>query len=356
MSGDQVPPGAPVPAVLARIKGQPRAVAELGAAARLPVHAYLLVGPPGSGKREAAVAFAAALLCPLGGCGRCEVCRRVLAETHPDLIVLDRTGASITVGEAREISRLAVRTPTEADRKVLVLTDFHLVGPAAPALLKTVEEPPASAVFVITAERVTPELVTIASRCLRIGFSPLAVEEMAAVLRAEGIEPVTAAGAAGAARGRLDRARRLAGDPGFSERRRAWSSVPDRLDGTGATAVVLAADLLESCEAALEPLRRRQAEEAAALAERGRLTGEAGGAREMEDRHRREQRRVRTDELRGGLTALAEAYRDRVLGGDARRADAAASAALAVDRAGQALIRNPNEALLLQALFLELGG
>lgn len=352
-----MPPAITIPPVLARIQGQPRAQADLAAAVAAPVHAYLLVGPGGSGKREAAVAFAAALLCPEGGCGRCDTCRRVLAESHPDLVLVERTGASITVGEAREISRLAARTPTEAPRKVLVMTDFHLVGPAAPALLKTIEEPPASAVFAITADRVTADLVTIASRCVKVGFSPLAEAEIAGILATEGADEAAALEVARAAGGRIDRARQLLGDENFAARRAAWRSIPDRLDGTGATVMILTAELLEAGEAALEPVRRRQAAEAADLGERARLTGERPAAKDLEERHRREQRRARLDELRAGLGALEEAYRDRLVAAtDPRQARAAAEAATAVDEAGQALIRNPNEALLLQSLLFRLGG
>ena len=345
-----------IPPVLGWIKGQDRAVAALAAAARSPVHAYLLVGPPGSGKRDAAVGFAAALLCPRGGCGQCEACRRVLEESHPDLAVLERTGASITVGEAREVIRLAARSPMEGERKVLLLTDFHLVGPAAPALLKTIEEPPGSAIFVITAEHVSADLVTIASRCVKVELSPLSERTVAEILQAEGFDPGTAAEVAAASGGRIDRARLLVDDPGFAERRQAWRSVPGRLDGTGATVMVLAAELLAGCESALEPLKRRQAEEAAGAAERAAAAGTREGGKDLEERHRRQQRRVRTDELRAGLSALAEAYRDRlVAAGSGPEAEAALQAVATVERAGQELVRNPNESLLLHALLARLG-
>src|SRR5437763_15637341 len=105
------------------VVGQERAVNALRAAAVNPVHAYLLVGPPGTGKRAAAQAFAAALLCPHGGDGTCESCRQALTGTHPDLVVVERQGAAITVGQAAEITRLAVRSPVQSERKGLVLVD-----------------------------------------------------------------------------------------------------------------------------------------------------------------------------------------------------------------------------------------
>ena len=311
-----------IPPVLGAVTGQDRAVAALAAAARSPVHAYLLLGPPGAGKRDTAVAFAAALLCPDGGCGTCQTCRRVLAGLHPDVAVRERTGASITVGEAREVVRLSARRPSEAARKVLILTELHLVGPAAPALLKTIEEPVAGTVFVLTAEAVSPEMVTIASRCVRVDLAPP-----------------------------------TGGPPEAEARRRAWGEVPARLDGTGATVARLAAGLLEGCESALEPLRRRQADEVAAATARAKEMGERGaGLRELEERHRRQQRRVRTDELKAGLAALAAEYRDRMVAARSQgEIRAAAVAVAAIDEAGRELVRNPNESLMLQALLVRLG-
>src|SRR5438874_5144213 len=157
-------------AVLGQLVGQEQAARRLSAAASSPVHAYLFAGPPGSGKRDAARAFAAALLCPNGGDGTCSVCERVLAGVHPDVVVVERAGPYITVDQAREIVRLAMRSPNEGSRKVLVLTDFHLVREAAPTLLKIIEEPPESTVFVILAEHLPPELETIASRCVQVEF------------------------------------------------------------------------------------------------------------------------------------------------------------------------------------------
>src|SRR3954464_10679931 len=210
---------APPPTGLyADVVGQERAVSQLVASALSPVHAYLLVGPPGTGKRAAAQSFAAALLCPNGGDGTCESCRQAIVGVHPDLVVVERAGAAISVPQAAEITRLAVRSPVQSARKVLVLVDFHLVAEAGPALLKTIEEPPPSTVFVILAEHVPSELVTIASRCVRIDFGPLAPERVALALVAEGVEPSIAAEAAASSGGRLDRARLLASDAGFGER------------------------------------------------------------------------------------------------------------------------------------------
>ncbi|HET7488288.1 MAG TPA: hypothetical protein VFJ85_10190 [Acidimicrobiales bacterium] len=337
--------------------GQERAVAQLRAAAASPVHAYLLVGPPGTGKRSAARSFAAALLCPDGGCGACEHCRRALAGVHPDVVVRERTGPYITVGDAREIARLGALSPVEGSRKVLVLVDFHLVEDAAPALLKAIEEPPPTTVYVILAEQVPPPLVTIASRCVRVDFAPVPTAALAAALAAEGVDPALAAEVAEASGGRPDRARLLASDTGFAARRAAWRAVPDRLDGTGAAAATLADELLAGLETVVGPLQARQAAELAEVAARAKLYGDRPGERkDLEARHKREERRARTDELRFGLATLAGAYRDLLAGSSGGGRAAGALAALeAVGAANEALAHNPNVTLLLQALLVRLG-
>lgn len=336
----------------AGVIGQDRAVAQLRAAAKAPVHAYLLVGPAGTGKQAAARAFAASLMCPSGGCGECSACHRALDGVHPDVVVVRREGAFISVPRAREITQLAARSPLEGSGKVLILTEFHLVDKAGPALLKTIEEPPPGTVFVILAEQVPEELVTIASRCCRIDFGPIAAETLAAALKADGVDAAAAAEAAEAAGGSLDRARLLASDPEFSARRAVWRGAPDRLDGSGSVAAEVASELAAAAEAVLGPVRARQEAEIAALKERARQYGERESIpKDVDERHRREQRRARTDELRSGFAILAATYRDRLVAGGGSECLAAIDA---IGSANEALIRNPNESLLLQALMVRL--
>lgn len=348
--------------------GQDAAVAALRAAAVRPVHAYLLVGAPGTGTRAAAQSFAAAILCASGGDGSCDVCRRVLRGIHPDLVVIEREGPSITIGMAREIGQAAARSPVEGDRKVLLLDDFHLVREAGPALLKTIEEPPPSTVFVITAEFVPPELVTIASRCVQIDFRPLSLETVAGALRADGVAADLAMELAAAADGRLDRARLLAGDAEFVLRRDAWRGVPSRLDGTGTMAAAVAGELVALLERSVGPLRDRQAEEvaehSARLARANEVVGRSGGSKrasktgvkDLEERHKREIRRQRTDELKAGLAAMAGVYRDRLAaGGPSGEAANAIESVRLIQELYANLAYNPNELLQLQALVVRLG-
>jgi DNA polymerase-3 subunit delta' len=348
-----------VPPVLARLAGQPRAVQVLSASISRPLHAYLLVGPSGAGKREAAVAFAAALLCPNGGCGACGSCAAVRHGTHPDLVTVERTGASILVDDVREVSQLSHRTPTVGDREVIILNDFHLAALAAPALLKTIEEPPESTTFVVVADGRPAALATIASRCVVVEFTALVEEEIVAFLLANGVDEVLAHAAASGAQGRIDRAQLLVRDPDFVARQQLWRRVPEELDGTGATVSKLVVELLAGGEALVAIVKARQGEELEALvaeAERngGRLIGRAA----IEQRHNREQRRVKNDELRSGLATLAEAYRSRLaFGGRAGRHIGTATTAIsAIDAMASSLNRNPIESLQLARLLLTIDG
>ena len=344
------------PGLFTDVIGQDQAVARLREALVAPVHAYLLAGPPGTGKREAARSFAAGLLCPLGGDGTCRDCRLVLAGEHPDVHEVVRTGAAISIDEARDIVRLASRTPLEGERKVLVLHEFHLLREeAAATLLKTVEEPPPSTTFVILADDVPPELITIASRCVRIDFRPVPRLLVIDTLVAEGVARESAALAADGAAGDLDRARLLASDPGLAARRDAFHRLPARLDGTGAAVTAATDELLGLIDGAAAPLRDRHTEEMTELNRRAAQFGERRGERkDVEERHKRELRRHRTDEIRAGLATVAAAYRDRLAEGTLRDPAAGVAAVKTVHDAIEALERNPNERLLLEALLLKL--
>jgi DNA polymerase-3 subunit delta' len=143
--------------------------------------------------------------------------------------------------------------------------------------------------------------------------------------------------------------------------------VPGRLDGTGATAVAIAGELVAMLELSVAPLRERHAaavaELDARLARANEVTGRSGGkraaktgAKELEDRHRRELRRQRTDELKAGLAALAGVYRDRLAsGGPPGTATDAIESVRLIQELYANLAYNPNELLQLQALLVRLG-
>ena len=103
------------------------------------------------------------------------------------------------------------------------------------------------------------------------------------------------------------------------------------------------------------PLAARQAEEAAALEARVAAVGERGSGRKaLEERHKRELRRHRVDELRSGMAVVAGTYRDALVAGTTARPEASIHAVQRVHQSLEALDRNPNETLLLQSLLLDL--
>jgi len=335
--------------------GQERAVDVLRHAAERPVHAYLFVGPPGCTKATAARAFAALLLTGVDDAEQRDA-RLALGRQHPDVTETERVGASILKDQVSEVIRIAALAPVEGRRKVMILHDFHLLdAEGAARLLKTLEEPINDTVFLVLADQIPPELVTIASRCVRVDFAPIPTEVLRDTLLADGHDIDRAQLAADAASGDLDRARLLATDDGLMGRRAAFAAVPARLDGRGATVVRLAAELSTLIDDAGAPLLARQAREVADLEEIIAAAGERGSGRKaLEDRHKREIRRHRTDEWRAGLAVVASEYRDALVSGRLARPDSAVHAIDRIHRSLEALDRNPVEPLLVQALLLDL--
>jgi len=345
----------------AAVVGQPDAVRRLTAAAASPVHAYLFVGPAGAGKRQAAGVFGGEVLAAADPDGADRHRRLAASLLHPDIVVFApsgnalRLGSSTDPGEIPAIIKEASRSPTEGTRKIVVVEQFQTAeAGASSALLKLVEEPPASTIFVLLSADVPPHHVTIESRCTRVDFAALSADDIAAVLVSEGLADAERAQVvAAAANGDLSRARVLVLDDRLAARRDGWWSVPDRLDGTGAAAGALVEELRMMIDDASAARVARHDEELAALEEREEQLGTRGsGRREMETRHKRELRQYRTDEIRFGLATLARRYRETIAVGDPRQGPLDA-----VDRirgAAESLIRNPNEALLLQALFVRL--
>jgi DNA polymerase-3 subunit delta' len=342
----------------AGVVGQDAAVAFLRSAIERPVHAYLFVGRPGAGSRAAARAFGGELLgrsADDGSGAALDRARRLAAtESHPAMFVHEREGASISVDQARSIVHRSGLAPPEGDLQVFVLTDFHLVAQAGPTLLKAIEEPPASTVFVILADEVTPDLVTISSRCTVVEFPPIASGVVRDHLVSEGVDASVADVAALAAGGDLDRARLLAGDPRVVARREAWFTAPDRLDGTGHTAMVVADHLVETLDEVAAPLQELHAAELLELDTAEQTLGERrpGERKRMQERHQREERRVRADELRAGLVAIMDRYRDAV--GTGAPAEDFVRAASLVQELCDALVFNPRERLQIESLLLHL--
>jgi DNA polymerase-3 subunit delta' len=257
---------------------------------------------------------------------------------------------------------VAQRRPLQSARQVVVVADAHLCERAAPALLKTLEEPPGQTVFILLADHLNPDLVTVASRCVQVAFPPVERGVLEEWLARRGVPGDVASVIADSCGGSPGRAQVMIDDPEVAARATLWASVPDRLDGNGALASDLVLRLIESTDHSTEPLRSEHARQLESMTNEAKEMGERSlpGRKEILDQQQREERRWRTDALRAGLGVLARSYRNRAvgegggaLGGPHVRG--AIEAVALITAAAQALPRNPNEALLLQSLLVRLG-
>ncbi|MCY4102628.1 MAG: hypothetical protein OXG55_05070 [bacterium] len=358
---------------------------QLEGALAAPVHAYLLVGTVAGDKRAVARTFAGELLAVAARAGSAradpEVAerhrRRARQATHPDVVLVEPEGRALLAAEATAIITEAARRPLEGAGKVIICDRFHTATPAvAASLLKTVEEPPPGTTIVLLADDVPPGHVTVASRCVTVRFPAPSSEEVHEWLVGSGVSPAVARRAARAVGGDPGRAGDLVGGGNLAERLDAWWSIPERLDGTGARAAAMADGLRALIDAAAEEAPGATPDPAGQVApgpahadpggrEAGPTTSSARVERQRSDRR---QRRVRDAELRFGFAVLAERYREMLeaaTGGSAgSRASApaqpaqpggpAAGALELLREATAALVRNPDEKLLLQNLLLHL--
>jgi DNA polymerase-3 subunit delta' len=348
--------------VFAGIIGHPSVVAFLGRDALRPAQAYLFVGPSNTGKAAVARRFAAALMCD--GDGACE--RRVVAGNHPDLVVVEPEGrAAITVEQARHTVSQASLAPLVGSRKVFLFEEGGAMNDeAANALLKTLEEPTASTIFIIVTESEDDLPDTIASRCRTVVFGRVAEEVIADGLQARGLDAVQAEQAARISGGRPGLAVALATQPAVAAYRHAWLSVPLRLSALPGDAYVLADEVASACEPLLKTLRDDHAARLAA-AER-----DGAGSKALKDRHERELKRATSALYVSGLEILAGFYRDAAaaqFGAPARNTDVPATAladvlpATAVANAErvletiEALEANQRPTLAFANLFADLG-
>lgn len=290
--------------------------AEGGGAAM--THAWLVTGPPGSGRSVLARAFAAALQCRQDppGCGRCTACRTALAGSHPDVELVSTEALALKVDLVRELVRRAALRPAEGRWQVIVVEDAdRLTEEAADALLLSVEEPPPRTVWVLCAPASADIPPTIRSRCRVVALRTPPVADVAAFLVSEGVDPAMAAFAARAAQGHIGRARALATDEQARLRRGEVLRLPTRL-GDVASALEAAAALLEAAEADAaahcDALDAAEDENLAAVVGSGRAKarGSAGMAKDLEKAQRGRRTRVTRDVLDRALVDVLGFYRD----------------------------------------------
>ena len=212
-------------------------------------HAWLITGPPGSGRSNAARAFAAALQDPSGDLGS-HACATALAGTHPDVTIVATEGVVIRAEVARPLVELAQRSPSEGRWRVIIVEDAdRLNETSGNVLLKAIEEPPPRTVWVLCAPSPQDVLVTIRSRSRSVPLRVPPVQAVAELLvRRDGVEPGLALIAARAAQSHIGIARRLARDPEARARRSRVLALATSVRGVG-DAVLAAGELVEVAQA-----------------------------------------------------------------------------------------------------------
>ena len=282
-------------------------------------HAWLFTGPPGSGRSNAALAFAAALQCDQGGCGHCDSCHQVAVGSHSDVRVTRTEKLSIGVDEVRELVRTSALAPVGRGWQVMVVEDAdRLTDQAANALLKAIEEPTVRTVWLLCAPTVEDVLPTIRSRTRLVVLATPSTDDVTDFLvRTEGLGVETASYAARASQGHIGRARALARDEDTRRRRREVVAIPGRLSSLGAC-MASAADLHDLAKEEAEALttthdqrEKTELDRAYGVVERGRRPREyAPALRDLEKGQKTRAKRRVLDVVDRGLMDLISVYRD----------------------------------------------
>lgn len=283
-------------------------------------HAWLFTGPPGSGRSNAALAFAAALVCTDNGCGICKNCTTALKGSHADVELIRTEGLSIKIDEVRELIARASWTPSVATFRIVVMEDAdRLTESAANALLKAIEEPGLRTVWLLCAPTATDVLPTIRSRTRNLTLRTPSISAVTTLLEREMVNPAIAELAARASQGHVGRARYLSLNSEARVRRSEILKLPLSITDI-ASAFKCAGSLVEAAkkEAEVEAEQKNEAE-LVALKEAWGQQGSrvvAGGAKaikELEREQKSRQTRMVRDYLDRALLDIATLYRDVLL-------------------------------------------
>jgi DNA polymerase-3 subunit delta' len=285
-------------------------------------HAWLFTGPPGSGRSNAAIAFAAALQCERGtGCGECHACRTALSGAHPDVSITRSETSVLYIDDMRELVHRSALAPVERRWQVMIVEDADRLGErTGNTLLKAIEEPTPKTIWLLCAPTVEDVLPTIRSRCRHVSLAtPTAREVTRFLVERHGIPESVAAFAARASQGHIGRARALATDEKTRNRRREVVALPAGLTSLGAC-MNAAANLVDIAKDETAALTERSNArdlgdlEAVYGDDRKSKTSRAyrAGLRELEhDQKQREKRRI-MDVIDRSLMDIMSVYRDAI--------------------------------------------
>jgi len=302
--------------------GQDEAVAALQAAASDPsslTHAWLITGPPGSGRSTLAYAFAAALIAHPGDE---QVMRQVLAGTHPDLTSLRTEGVIISIKDARALVERSYFAPSLGRYRVIVMEDAdRMAERTSNVLLKALEEPPERTVWVLCAPSDADLLPTIRSRVRTLRLRDPEVADVARlIVQRTGVDPAIAEQSARHAQRHIGMAQRLATDAATRERRDETLRAVLRVRGVG-DVVEVAGMIVQAAtdDAKALTAERDESERSSLLRTLGIAEGSAvpPAVRSQLSALEDDQKRRATRSLRDGidrvLTDLQSMFRDIVV-------------------------------------------
>ena len=286
-------------------------------------HAWLITGPPGSGRSLAATTFAASLVCAEGGCGQCQACRTAALGGHPDVYIEIPEGTEILLDHVRPLTQMAAQAPMSALWRVIVIEDAdRLNDRAANHLLKSLEEPTPHTVWILCAPSRDDVLPTIVSRTRHVGLRTPDVEDITQMLIQDcGVDETTAKFCARASQGHIGRARALATDPATRERRQQCLRAPLNLRDLP-SCVSVAGEVFDAASAVADARADRlDAQEDELLKSRcyaegvTRLTGAMkrshdSEAKELAKDQKRRRKRLVVDEVDRVLVDLIGLFRD----------------------------------------------
>jgi DNA polymerase-3 subunit delta' len=289
-------------------------------------HAWLFTGPPGSGRSTAAACFAAALVCPEGGCGVCQACRTAPLGGHPDVDMVRPEGVSYVVKEARALVMTSELSPATSFWHVMVVEDAdRLTEAAVNALLKSIEEPPPHTVWILCAPSVEDVLPTIVSRARHVALRTPSARDVADLLvERYGVDRAIAAFAARASQGHIGRARALATDEHARLRRQDVLRIPLQLHDIPScfmNAANLISAATEDAKAITDPIDEFEDEQLASAYGAGgdvRIKGQLkksmdAAAKDLAKRQKTRSTRTVRDQIDRALVDLMGLYRDVLL-------------------------------------------
>jgi DNA polymerase-3 subunit delta' len=285
--------------------------------------AWLITGPPGSGRSTAARLFAATLQCEANGCGKCVSCISVKNGTHPDVHVITPTGLSYGISDTKDLVREAAMLPSLGQWNIIILEDAdRLTTEAGNALLKAIEEPARLTMWILCAPSSKDVLITIKSRCRIVSLRTPPADEIAELLiKRDGIDKAMAHFAAHASLGHVGRAKLLATDEQVRERRSLVLQVPfelkdlpscfaaaQRLVDAATEDADIATDEMDEKE--LDNLLRAYGQGAEGVSKTKVQRLASGAKKELEEGQKKRYKRITRDRLDLTLQELAAFYRD----------------------------------------------